>query len=168
MTAEAQLTKTPVAPIVHVGGSESSSAEATGSSHSSLLRNGARDPMTNGKRLMENTIKASLPITDQDSASPPAKKLRLSEEQKISTIADAVSTILECLEDDPNRQGLRKTPTRYAKVSHLSCRWPTLLYMCSRNFPPLSVQCTAADFERSNWDVLVFLCDFLSARLSFR
>jgi GTP cyclohydrolase IA len=52
-----------------------------------------------------------------DSLSLPAKKAkRLSYEERLQRITDATRVILECLDDDPNREGLRKTPGRYAKA----------------------------------------------------
>lgn len=46
-----------------------------------------------------------------------AKKPRMSYEKRLATIAGAVSTIISCIEgDDPLREGLRKTPQRYAKA----------------------------------------------------
>lgn len=45
-----------------------------------------------------------------------AAAAELSEEEKVTRISGAVSTILECLGDDPEREGLRKTPLRVAKA----------------------------------------------------
>lgn len=56
---------------------------------------------------------------DGSNSSRPRKKPRLSHEQRVARIAGAVSTILECIDEDPEREGLRKTPQRYAKVSFI-------------------------------------------------
>lgn len=37
-------------------------------------------------------------------------------DDRIQKLAGAVRTILECIGEDPNRQGLRETPMRYAKA----------------------------------------------------
>ena len=37
-------------------------------------------------------------------------------EQRLQKLAGAVTTILECLGEDPEREGLRGTPERYAKA----------------------------------------------------
>jgi GTP cyclohydrolase IA len=49
---------------------------------------------------------------------PPAKKprKRLSHDERLARITGAMRTILDCLDDDPNREGLQKTPARYAKA----------------------------------------------------
>lgn len=45
-----------------------------------------------------------------------AKKQRLSYDERLERIADAARTIIECLDDDPSREGLVKTPYRFAKA----------------------------------------------------
>jgi len=37
-------------------------------------------------------------------------------EERLKRMADAVRTLLECCGEDPNREGLIKTPERYAKA----------------------------------------------------
>lgn len=37
-------------------------------------------------------------------------------EERIKKLAGAVRTILECIGEDPNREGLRETPERYARA----------------------------------------------------
>lgn len=37
-------------------------------------------------------------------------------EERTDKISAAVRTILECIGEDPNREGLKKTPERYAKA----------------------------------------------------
>ncbi|EEB08141.1 GTP cyclohydrolase [Schizosaccharomyces japonicus yFS275] len=44
------------------------------------------------------------------------ERMETSEEEKVKTISNAVSTILKCLGEDPTRQGLLGTPERYAKA----------------------------------------------------
>lgn len=89
---------------------EDGSVSGTGSSHSSALVSDVPDssdpPSSSGKRQHHK----------DDIPTQPTKKARLSNEQREATIAAAVSVILDCLDDEPLRQGLRKTPARYAKV----------------------------------------------------
>lgn len=47
---------------------------------------------------------------------PSKKKPRLSEDELVAKIAAAARTIIECIDDDPERDGLTKTPVRYAKA----------------------------------------------------
>jgi len=47
------------------------------------------------------------------------KQLKMAPEEKeerVQKLAGAVRTILECIGEDPEREGLRKTPERYAKA----------------------------------------------------
>lgn len=47
------------------------------------------------------------------------KRLHETPEQKAATehkLAEAIKTVLECIGEDPDRQGLRLTPERYAKA----------------------------------------------------
>ena len=72
----------------------------------------------------------SEPQSVSSASSSMAKKMATNEsekdqgqhEQKLATMAAACQTILECIGEDPNREGLVKTPERWAKA---------LLYMCS-------------------------------------
>lgn len=63
------------------------------------------------------------PVMDKDGLGWPAKKtldrLRYTSEQAKANqrkMADAVRTVLECLGEDPDREGLKATPDRYAKA----------------------------------------------------
>ncbi|KAL3945192.1 MAG: hypothetical protein SGBAC_000729 [Bacillariaceae sp.] len=47
---------------------------------------------------------------------PFAKKPRESEAETLKKMTDACKTILECIGEDPDREGLQKTPTRWAKA----------------------------------------------------
>ncbi|KAG4306039.1 hypothetical protein PORY_000027 [Pneumocystis oryctolagi] len=40
----------------------------------------------------------------------------LDEETRLKRLSNAISTMLECLGEDPTREGLKKTPERYAKA----------------------------------------------------
>ncbi|KAF2455529.1 hypothetical protein BDY21DRAFT_67274 [Lineolata rhizophorae] len=63
------------------------------------------------------------PTIDFDGLSWPSRgtraRLEASEEEKgqrLAKLSDAVKTILECLGEDPDREGLLETPERYAKA----------------------------------------------------
>lgn len=89
---------------------EIGSISGSGSSHSSALISdvpaSSDPPSSSGKRQHH----------PDDLPTQLAKKKRLSHEQREATIAAAVTVILDCLDDKPLRQGLQKTPARYAKV----------------------------------------------------
>ena len=60
---------------------------------------------------------------DQNGLSYPAigtfKRTQETEEERscrLAKLSSAVSTILECIGEDPNRDGLLQTPSRYAKA----------------------------------------------------
>ncbi|WBW72023.1 GTP cyclohydrolase Fol2 [Schizosaccharomyces osmophilus] len=63
---------------------------------------------------------ASTPTLDLDGLSWPCQgtqeRIETEEDQKVQTISEAVRTILSCIGEDPQRQGLYGTPERYAKA----------------------------------------------------
>lgn len=66
---------------------------------------------------------AMTPVMDKDGLGWPAKKtldrLNYTPEQAAANqarLAKAVKTVLECLGEDPDREGLQATPDRYAKA----------------------------------------------------
>lgn len=99
------------------------SDEGTGSCNASVILSDAQI-ITNSQQnhphptnvLPHVSLKKNSTQVD-DLVTPPKKKARMSHEQREATISSAVSTILQCLDDNPMREGLRKTPMRYAKVS---------------------------------------------------
>lgn len=105
---------------------ESTSVDVSGSSASSddaqpILSSGLPNGIPNG---ISNGISALEDIQQEVRAK---KKPRLSKDQREARVAAAVETILECIDDDPQREGLRKTPLRYAKV----CCCPQGPHICS-------------------------------------
>lgn len=79
-----------------------------------------RSAQATGSAASEGTVLSVASKADSESM-PPRKKMRMTRDEQVERIAGAVGTILECLDDDPSREGLLKTPERYAKV-----RWPRL------------------------------------------
>uniref|UniRef100_A0A7S2ZEL4 GTP cyclohydrolase 1 n=1 Tax=Rhodosorus marinus TaxID=101924 RepID=A0A7S2ZEL4_9RHOD len=66
------------------------------------------------KRSVTETACSDLTDSVGDGAGVVMKALSKGERER--RIADAIQTVLECLEEDPSREGLRKTPSRYAKA----------------------------------------------------
>ena len=65
-----------------------------------------------------STSAASSIVTggDLSSVSEENKKPRLTVEERMAKMQDACQTILECVGEDPEREGLVKTPSRWAKA----------------------------------------------------
>jgi GTP cyclohydrolase I len=66
-------------------------------------------------RMIHRTVgtKRSLSVTAE---APPAKKPREEDPETLDKMSKACKTILECIGEDPDREGLVKTPTRWAKA----------------------------------------------------
>ncbi|SCZ88049.1 BZ3500_MvSof-1268-A1-R1_Chr2-1g04155 [Microbotryum saponariae] len=92
----------------HLGGRSSSAAGAVGGGASFEpfvgSRVGSPIPDTNGLGWPGKGTLARINSTPAET---------LAREQKL---ADAVRTLLECIGEDPDREGLKKTPERYAKA----------------------------------------------------
>ncbi|KAL1877143.1 GTP cyclohydrolase 1 [Paecilomyces lecythidis] len=92
------------------------------------LRDPARDPRDEAAPLTPTTSRPASPYTlnppiDFDGLSwpCPGTRARLEStpeqtEERIQKLAGAVKTIFECIGEDPDREGLRETPERYAKA----------------------------------------------------
>ena len=70
---------------------------------------------SNVPSTMEGTD-VSVSSTSDNETSRKRQRMELSEEQKISKMTDACKTILECIGEDPDREGLVKTPDRWARA----------------------------------------------------
>jgi GTP cyclohydrolase IA len=69
------------------------------------------------------------------------------EQQKIQIMSNACRTILQCIGEDPEREGLQKTPERWAKA---------LLYLChGYHLSPQEVTNNAVFYENHNEMVVV-------------
>jgi GTP cyclohydrolase I len=77
------------------------------------------------KNLEEEKVTSDLTASHIDgfglSWSPSGAVTRMEEseaerEKRINTIANSVREILQCLGEDPDREGIKKTPLRYAKA----------------------------------------------------
>ncbi|KAJ9207279.1 hypothetical protein DTO164E3_553 [Paecilomyces variotii] len=110
-----------------------SNADAGTASHSleptrPTLRDPARDPRDEAAPLTPTISRPASPYTlnppiDFDGLSwpCPGTRARLEStpeqtEERIQKLAGAVKTIFECIGEDPDREGLRETPERYAKA----------------------------------------------------
>jgi len=70
---------------------------------------------SNVPSTMEGTD-VSVSSTSDNETPRKRQRMELSEEQKISKMTDACKTILECIGEDPDREGLVKTPDRWARA----------------------------------------------------
>ena len=68
------------------------------------------------------------------------------EKKKLSKMTDACTTILECIGEDPSREGLVKTPERWAKA---------LLFMCSGYQMDLFEVTNGAVFQENHDEMVV-------------
>ena len=70
---------------------------------------------SNVPSTMEGTD-VSVSSTSDNETSRKRQRMELSEEEKISKMTNACKTILECIGEDPDREGLVKTPDRWARA----------------------------------------------------
>jgi len=75
-----------------------------------------------------------------------AQKKPVTEDQRLETMNAACRTILECIGEDPNREGLVKTPERWAKA---------LLFMCSGYNMNAETVTNGAVFEENHDEMVV-------------
>jgi GTP cyclohydrolase I len=72
--------------------------------------------------VVASSAAAASPSVSSATSVSAAVASKLSPEERLTTMATACRTILECIGEDPTREGLVKTPQRWAKA---------LLFMCS-------------------------------------
>lgn len=79
---------------------------------------GPPPPASRGQQQLVAAAGGSLSSLVADAPPPPAggsrKRKHMDDAERSATIARSVRTILECLDDDPDREGLIKTPARFA------------------------------------------------------
>lgn len=97
--------------------------------------------------------RVSTPVADINGLGWPAKatlkRLKENSEQKqlrTDKLTDAVKTLLECIGEDPEREGLLKTPERYAKA---------LLFMTKGYEEKLSDVLNEAVFEEDHEEMVI-------------
>ncbi|CAE6464915.1 unnamed protein product [Rhizoctonia solani] len=100
-------------------------ATSSGNSGSLVARNRSEIDTPTQKALLSSVarISAPIPVIDPNGLGWPAKstlsRLHESPDQKderVQKLAGAVRTLLECIGEDPDREGLQRTPDRYAKA----------------------------------------------------
>ncbi|KAK4687047.1 GTP cyclohydrolase IA, partial [Tremellales sp. Uapishka_1] len=87
------------------------------------LQNKSRLAASSSRLISQGGIIPGQGIADAEGLGWPAKmthqRLHHSESQKVANIeilAGAIRTVLECIGEDPDREGLQRTPERYAKA----------------------------------------------------
>ncbi|KAH8159705.1 hypothetical protein CIB48_g8547 [Xylaria polymorpha] len=112
------------------GGISETLTQSSSSKRRNSLHKAARDPRDEPERKRKKKSKAEgaetrspSPLIDFDGLSRPSlgtrERLEESTEQaaaRLDKLRGAVRTILECVGEDPDREGVLDTPTRYAKA----------------------------------------------------
>lgn len=81
----------------------------------------ARQQTADEEETEDITEEVTAAAATAPSVSSASSVSKMSDEQKLTTMATACRTILECIGENPDREGLVKTPERWAKA---------LMYMC--------------------------------------
>lgn len=98
--------------------------------HTNTMTNHSKDPETDTDRslaaekpILHSGQRLFSPITNSDAPSQPmnVSQSRINEgpeqaKMRLEKMCRAVRTLLECIGEDPNREGLLATPSRYAKA----------------------------------------------------
>lgn len=103
---------------------------------------------SNKKRVRDETTEASssTALVAKKPSAVQEEKEKAEEAAKLATMATACKTILECIGEDPAREGLLKTPERWAKA---------LMFFCKGYTQTAAEVCNDAVFSENHDEMVV-------------
>mmetsp|Transcript_21467 Transcript_21467/g.32045 ORF Transcript_21467/g.32045 Transcript_21467/m.32045 type:complete len:264 (-) Transcript_21467:579-1370(-) len=114
MSAAANANNTRQAPVTPAASDEGSTSTIS----SDAVNRSSDKKMTKSqkKRALKQKRKAEREAKEEQEEKRLKRLSEMDEEAKILKMRDACKTILECVGEDPSREGLLKTPERWAKA----------------------------------------------------